>query len=378
MALLWLVPVAGAIYASIRPYDETQRLGIFSLAKTLTLDNYRNAWTQGGMARAFGNTMFIVIPALFLILAFSSTMAFAVSRFSWRFNVTMLLIFTAGNLLPPQVIFQPLFQMFKAMPWPDFLSDTNTGNLLARKIAVIIIHVAFQTRFCTFVLSNYMKTIPKELSEAAHGRRRQRLAAVLPDHHAAVPPGARGTGDAGVHLALQRLLLGRRAASTRATERPITSSIANLGGQFFSDDNLIAAASMIIAVPTLAAYLALQRQFISGLTLGANKGLMLQFSDISDHGRIRPSPGSDDCPCMCRSLGAIGVSLDGQWSFALFNHPDAVPESAITGDLPSSRMRRSPPSPSRATGRCRTPATIRTTPTSRCRSPARRRRCRTA
>ena len=41
-------------------------------------------------------------------------------------------------------------------------------------------------------------------------------------------------------------------------QRPITSSIANLGGQFFSDDNLIAAASMIIAVPTLVVYLALQ------------------------------------------------------------------------------------------------------------------------
>ena len=57
--------------------------------------------------------------------------------------------------------------MFKAMPWPDFLSDTNTGDLLGTKIAVIIIHVAFQTGFCTFVLSNYMKTIPKELGEAA-------------------------------------------------------------------------------------------------------------------------------------------------------------------------------------------------------------------
>ena len=55
-------------------------------------------------------------------------------------------------------------------------------------------------------------------------------------------------------------------------ERPITSSIANLGGQFFSNDNLIAAASMIVAMPTLIVYLALQRQFIGGLTLGANKG----------------------------------------------------------------------------------------------------------
>jgi multiple sugar transport system permease protein len=45
-----------------------------------------------------------------------------------------------------------------------------------------------------------------------------------------------------------------------------------LSGQYFTDDNLVAAASMIICLPTLAVYIALQKQFISGLTLGANKG----------------------------------------------------------------------------------------------------------
>ena len=58
----------------------------------------------------------------------------------------------------------------------------------------------------------------------------------------------------------------------QGAERPITSSIANLNGQFCSDDNLIAAASMMIALPTLVVYIALQQHFISGLTLGANKG----------------------------------------------------------------------------------------------------------
>jgi multiple sugar transport system permease protein len=271
MALLWLVPVAGAVYASLRPYSETQKLGIFSLPKTLTLQNYRNAWTQGGMGRAFANTMFIVIPSLFLILAFSSAMAFAVSRFSWRFNITLLLIFTAGNLLPPQVIFQPLFQMFKAMPWPDFLSDTNTGNLLGTKIAVIIIHVAFQTGFCTFVLSNYMKTIPKELGEAAMVDG----ASVVRQYFQVVMPLCRPALAALATLEFAWLyndFFWAVVLLNQGDQRPITSSIANLGGQFFSDDNLIAAASMIIAVPTLVAYLALQRQFISGLTLGANKG----------------------------------------------------------------------------------------------------------
>jgi multiple sugar transport system permease protein len=271
VALLWLVPVGGAIYASLRPYGETQKFGIFSLPKNLTLENYRNAWKQGSMGRAFGNTMFIVIPSLILILTFSSAMAFAVSRFSWRFNVTLLLVFTAGNLLPPQVIFQPLFHMFKAMPWPDFLSDTDTGNLLGTKIAVIIIHVAFQTGFCTFVLSNYMKTIPKELGEAAMVDG----ASVVRQYFQIILPLCRPALAALATLEFAWLyndFFWAVVLLNQGDQRPITSSIANLGGQFFSDDNLIAAASMIIAVPTLAAYLALQRQFISGLTLGANKG----------------------------------------------------------------------------------------------------------
>ena len=271
MALLWLVPVGGAIYASLRPYGETQKLGIFSLPKTFTVQNYRDAWAEGGMSHAFYNTMFITLPALLLILTFSSAMAFAVSRFSWRFNVTLLLIFTAGNLLPAQVIFQPLFQMFKHTPWPDLLSDTDTGSLLGTKIAVIIIHVAFQTGFCTFVLSNYMKTIPKELGEAAlvDG------ASVVRQFFQIIMPLCRPALAALATLEFTWLyndFFWGVVLLNQGDQRPITSSIANLGGQFFTNDNLISAASMIIAVPTLVVYLALQRHFISGLTLGANKG----------------------------------------------------------------------------------------------------------
>ena len=55
-------------------------------------------------------------------------------------------------------------------------------------------------------------------------------------------------------------------------KRPITSSLTNLQGTFFTDNNLISAASVLVALPTIIVFLALQRQFISGLTLGANKG----------------------------------------------------------------------------------------------------------
>ena len=272
VALLWLLPMVTALYSSFRYFEaDTNINGVFSWPKTLTLDNYRDAWRVGSIWSHFGKTMFIVLPALFLILALSSMTAFACTRFSWRFNIFFLVLFTAGNLMPQQVIFQPLFQMFKKTPWPDLLSDADTGYLLGTKVSVILIHVAFQIGFCTFVFSNYMKTIPRELGEAAMvdgaSVPRQYFQIILPLCRPAIA--ALATLE---FTWLYNDFFWGAVLLQQGSERPITSSIAVLNGQYSNDYNLIAAASMMIALPTLVVYLALQKQFIGGLTLGANKG----------------------------------------------------------------------------------------------------------
>ena len=53
---------------------------------------------------------------------------------------------------------------------------------------------------------------------------------------------------------------------------PVTSALNNLKGEFFINNNLVAAGAVLVALPTLIVYFALQRQFISGLTLGSTKG----------------------------------------------------------------------------------------------------------
>ncbi len=272
VAIAWLIPIGTAIYNSFRFYEsDTQVNGPFSAPDTLTLQNYRDAWNVGEMGKTFGNTAFIVIPALFITLFLSAAVAFACTRFSWKFNIAFLVLFTAGNLMPQQVLFQPLFQIYKRVPWPDILSDTNTGNLLGTKIAVILIHIAFQVGFCTFVLANYMKTIPKELGEAAAvdgaGVLRQFFQVILPLTRPALA--ALATLE---FTWLYNDFFWGAVLLNQGDERPITSSIAVLNGQYATDFNLIAAASIMIALPTLVVYLILQKQFISGLTLGANKG----------------------------------------------------------------------------------------------------------
>ncbi len=268
-ALIWLVPIVGAVYGSLRPISETLSDGFFSWPHTLTLDNYQRAWEQADILHKYWNTAVILFPALVVTLFFSSMVAFVASLYSWRFNVLLLSVFTAGNLLPQQIIIQPLYQFYNRVPLPELLS--NSGKLNGSAWGIILIHIAFQSGFCVFVLSNYMKLLPKSLIDAARidgaGVWKQYWQIILPLTLPAIAALATLEFTWIYNDFFWAVVLEQQGA-----DRPITSSLANLGGQYFNDDNLIAAASMYVALPTLIVYFALQRYFIAGLTIGAEKG----------------------------------------------------------------------------------------------------------
>jgi multiple sugar transport system permease protein len=268
-ALLWLAPVLWAFYTSLRPYADTAKRGYVSWPGTLNFDNYTTAWTQTDFPKYFLNTLIIVVPAMILTLAFSAFVAFYCTRFSLRFNVSLLILFTAGNLLPQQVILTPLYRMYLATPVPTWLS--SSGTLFDSYLGVILINVAFQTGFCTFVLSNYMKTIPAELTEAAvvDGASvwRQFWQVILP--LCRPPMAALATLE---FTWIYNDFLWALVLVQSGDKRPITSALNNLKGTFFTDNNLIAAGSLMVAIPTLIVYFVLQKQFLGGLTLGSTKG----------------------------------------------------------------------------------------------------------
>ena len=268
-AIFWLAPVAWALFTSFRPYSDTAEHGYVSIPRTLSLVNYRHAWSQGQIPLHFWDSMIVTIPAIFLILLLASSVAFVVSRFSFWFNVPLLIFFMAANLLPQQVIITPLYELYLRVPLPGWLSDT--GLMYDSFLGLIAINVAFQTGFCTFVLSNYMKTIPSSLSEAARvdgaSVARQFVGIVLPLCKPALA--ALATLE---FTWIYNDFLWAIVLMSSGDKRPITSSLQNLTGTYFTDNNLISAAALLVAIPTIVVFAALQRQFISGLTLGANKG----------------------------------------------------------------------------------------------------------
>ena len=164
LALLWLFPLVWALINSFREYEYTQANGYLSFGGW-TFSNYEEAWTRANFGLHMKNSFLVTVPAVLLTLWLSSMVAFVLARFSYRFNLTLLGVFLAANLLPPQALLIPVFRMFREIPLPMFMSDS--GSMLNSFWALILVNTAFQMGFCTFVLSNYMKTLPYEIYESA-------------------------------------------------------------------------------------------------------------------------------------------------------------------------------------------------------------------
>ncbi|MBN1265262.1 MAG: carbohydrate ABC transporter permease [Anaerolineales bacterium] len=255
---LWLVPIFTSLITSVRTYDDILTNGFFSLPETITLQNFATAWNRGGLSHYLPNSFIITLPSLFLTLLLSSFGAYALARFKFKGNRLFFYTFVGGMLLPFQVLMLPVFRLTDALG----LYDTYWG--------LIGIHTAFQLGFCTFMLRNYMRTVPGEIIEAAR---------------------MDGCGELGIwgRIMLPLTLPAIAAVATleftwifndylwaivllRSDQlKPITAGLATLQGQYVTDWPVIVAGALIGTLPTLLVFIFLQRYFIEGLTLGSTK-----------------------------------------------------------------------------------------------------------
>jgi multiple sugar transport system permease protein len=268
-ALVWLFPILWTAFTALRPYSDVIRDGAVSWPAHLNFDNFVEAWNAASLPKYFANTIIVAVPAVILTLWVSSMLAFVFARFSFRLNLPLLMMFTAGNLLPPQVIIVPLYRIYLALPLPRLISDN--GLLYDSLFGIVLIHVVFQTGFCTFVLSNYMKTISRELTEAAlvDG------ASLLTIYRRVILPLCRPALAALATLEFTFIyndFFWALVLLKTGDKRPITSALNNFQGSFFTDQNVLAAMSFMVALPTIVVYLILSKQFVRGLTLGSTKG----------------------------------------------------------------------------------------------------------
>jgi multiple sugar transport system permease protein len=256
--VFWLIPIMTGLVTSIRTFDDILYNGFISWPEEVTLENFSTAWDRGGLNRYLPNSFIITIPSLVLTLFFSSLAAYALARFKFRGNRIIFFTFVGGMLLPFQVLLLPVFRLTDKLG----LYDTYWG--------LIAFHTAFQLGFCTFMLRNYMRTVPGEIIEAARidGCSELRIwwQMMIPLTLPAIAAIATLEFTWIFNDYLWAIVLLRSDKL-----KPITAGLATLQGQYVTDWPVIVAGALIGTLPTLLVFLFLQRYFIEGLTLGSTK-----------------------------------------------------------------------------------------------------------
>lgn len=255
--LLYISPLVFVASVAVRPFDDVMQRGLAAIPTSFSLDGFALAFGPA-TRNALLNSAIVTVTAVILSLFLASLCAYALSRFQIPYRRTILLTMLAGNLLPPQILLIPVAKITEGLGIYDSL------------LALIVVQVGFGLGFYTFVLHGFMRGIPREVFEAAvmdgAGPVRSYLQIVLP----LCRPSLAALGALATTWVFNDLIWAMTVLRTE-TKFPITAALLNLQGGFISQWNLVAAGSIIAAIPPAIVFFAFQRHFVSGLLVGSSK-----------------------------------------------------------------------------------------------------------
>lgn len=149
-----LVPILFVAYLSFRSFSGivAHPLG---LPHHLGVANYGIAWSEGHLGQLLVNTGVVAAASVLVIVLFSSWAAYALARFDFRGNRAVYLFFLGGLALPIQLLALPLFILMRQL------------HLLNDILSLILVFSAGGIAFSVFLLTNFMRGIPRDLEDSA-------------------------------------------------------------------------------------------------------------------------------------------------------------------------------------------------------------------
>ena len=260
--VLWLLPLIIITLASFMTADQLNAGGRgLNLPSPFSLDGYLTALGNQDFMASFINS-FIVVPPVVVISVGLATMAgYALSKYNFRGQILIFALFVGGNFVPFQILMVPVLRL------------TQDLGIYNTRWALILFHGAFQTGFCVFFMRNFIAQLPGELIEAARveGANEWQIfrRIVLPLVRPAM---------AALAVLIFTFVWNDFFWSLVLTPASPEGMLAPTGlnniikGRFYNAWNVLAAGSLLVALPPVLMFFVLQKQFIAGLTLGANKG----------------------------------------------------------------------------------------------------------
>ncbi len=254
--VLALLPVLLTVQASFKTlYDfYDQPLGF---PKVWAWRNYVQVWREARIPEYARNSAIVTGVSVPLIVALSALAAHGLTRYRFAANKYLYVYFLAGLLVPVQLTILPTLFQLKTLK----LVNTHAG--------LIVTYVALGLPFSVFLMTGFMRTLPRELAEAAQldgaGEFRAFWDVLLPLIRPAIATIAILNGVTIWNEFFVALILAPDVPTLQV-------GVNNLRGYYSTEWGYIFAGVTLAALPVLIAYWLLTKQFIRGLSAGALKG----------------------------------------------------------------------------------------------------------
>ncbi|MFQ9977593.1 carbohydrate ABC transporter permease [Clostridium cadaveris] len=272
-ALSIIVPLGWSILASFKHKSEFYG-NPWALPEGFYFENFKKAFVEAHMGEYFLNSIIITGLALAILLVVSIPAAYTLSRFEFKSKKVINTLFTAGLFINVNYIVVPIFLLVvggEKIVRQIFSLPASMTLFLDSRIVIAIIYAATALPFTIYLLSSYLKSIPKAYEEAAYmdgcGYFKTLIKIIIPMAKPSI-----------ITVILFNFLAFWNEYIIALTLLPNGSKTLPLGlinlmqvQKTATDYGAMYAGLVIVMIPTIILYILVQKKLTEGMTIGGIK-----------------------------------------------------------------------------------------------------------
>ena len=262
LAIFYLIvsfmPFIFMVLNSFKEKFEMLTKGVFNLPDSLNFANYTEVLT-GGFSKYFMNSVIVLTISLLLLLFIAACASYPLARFKFKLANPIYAGIVACMSIPVHITLIPVFKMSRATGLYDSIW------------ALIGPYIAFAVPISVFILTSFMKEIPREIEESAEidgcGKIQMFFSVILP---LAKPGLATLAIYNGVNMWNEFSFAYTLTQSSENRTLPL--AIWEFQGQYSMNTPMIMAVLTLTLLPMIVMFIIFQDKLVKGMTAGAGKG----------------------------------------------------------------------------------------------------------
>lgn len=256
-AIVMLYPIFMMVLSGFKTTPEIF-MSPFSMPKKFNIENFQVIWEKTNVPRYFLNSIIVTVSSIALLLITGTMAAYAISRYKFRGALMVSLFFLSGLMLPLRLAIIPLFIQLKYLGLIDSL------------LGLIFIYTAMSLPATVFILTGFLRSLPKELEDSARMDGASELRIML---DIMVPLISPALVIAGIYSAVPIWndfffpLIFIQSPEWKTLAQGLTTFF----GEYSINYGVLYAGLSLASLPMIFIFIVQSRRFIAGMTAGALK-----------------------------------------------------------------------------------------------------------